>query len=391
MNDSLRASLIQQLNAYAHDEEAFLNHVDEWAAKEGDRVYSAMVNVFTQMDFEEREARDIWTEVIRHRQMMMESLNRKVNLITAICDYMLTVKKSMIQPKVVEMDLFEETSHFSKCDRMTGLYNRAFIEDVLRAEASRSMRYKNEFSLVFFDLDHFKNINDTHGHLAGDYVLQSIARLIQAEKRTEDVAARYGGEEILLVLPETEKYNALTIAERLRRKIQRLDLEFEGKPLQVTVSGGVATFPVDTDVQGDLMDCADRALYRAKTLGRNRICLFSPDKRHFYRMDMLGPVKVQELGMKVNQKPALARIKDLSLSGMLFEVQEPLSLSSRIQMEVPLSSRETPLVLVGQVTRVQPHGANYNIGATFLHFGEQDRAALNQHFSSTLRTQIPMA
>ncbi|NIP99779.1 MAG: diguanylate cyclase [Nitrospinaceae bacterium] len=183
----------------------------------------------------------------------------------------------------------------------------------------------------------------------------------------------------------------MTIAERLRRKIQRLDLEFEGKPLQVTVSGGVATFPVDTDVQGDLMDCADRALYRAKTLGRNRICLFSPDKRHFYRMDMLGPVKVQELGMKVNQKPALARIKDLSLSGMLFEVQEPLSLSSRIQMEVPLSSRETPLVLVGQVTRVQPHGANYNIGATFLHFGEQDRAALNQHFSSTLRTQIPMA
>ncbi len=385
-NELLRASLIQQLSAYSQNEDEFLRHVVDLAGTRGEEVYPVLLNIFTQLEFKEDEARFIWQDMVRHREQMTDSMARPVNLTTAICDYMLTVRRELLHPKVVELNLFEETSHYCKCDSLTGLYNRSYLEEALKSEASRCKRYRTEFSLAFFDLDHFKTINDTHGHQAGDEVLKSVAKLIESEKRAEDIAARFGGEEIILMLPGTQKYNALILAERIRHKIQKMYLRFEGKRIQVTASGGVATFPLDTDIAAEMVECADRALYRAKNQGRNQIVLFSEDKRHNYRMDLIGPIKVQELGMKTSQLPALGRIKDLSLSGVLFESQKPLNMGSRIQVEVPLSSREKPLVMVGRVTRSQPSGSAYDVGASFLHFGDQDRMEISRHFADLLHT-----
>ena len=384
--EPLRASLIQQLSAYSQNEDEFLRHVDYLAGTQGKKIYPVLLNIFSQLDFKDDEARSIWKDLVQHRQQMTDSLGRPVNLTTAICDYMLTVRKELIHPKVVELNLFEETSHYCKCDRLTGLYNRSYFKEALKSEASRCKRYQTEFSLVFFDLDHFKRINDSLGHQAGDMVLKSVAKLIQLEKRAEDIAFRFGGEEIILILPGTPKYNALILAERIRHKIQYMNLSFEGEKVEVTVAGGIATFPLDTDVETEIVECADRALYRAKDQGRNQIVLFSEDKRHNYRMGLIGPIKVQELGMKTNQLPSLGRIKDLSLSGVLFESQKPIDTGSRIQVEVPLSSRDKPLVMVGRVTRLQPSGSTYDVGATFLHFGEQDRKDISKHFTSLLQT-----
>jgi hypothetical protein len=191
---------------------------------------------------------------------------------------------------------------------------------------------------------------------------------------------------MVLILPGTPKYNALILAERIRHKIAYMNLSFEGEKMEVTVTGGVATFPLDTYVETEMIECADRALSRAKSQGRNQVVLFSEDKRDNYRMGLMGPIKVQELGMKTSQLPTLGRIKDLSLSGVLFESKQPLTMGSRIQVEVPLSSRDKPLVMVGRVTRIQPFDSAYNIGATFLHFGDQDRVEINKHFTSLLRT-----
>ena len=387
--EHLRASMIQQLSAYSQNEDEFLRHVVDLAGTQGGKVYPVLLNIFTQLDFEEDEARSIWQDMVRHRQQMMNAMTRPINLTTAICDYMLTVRRELIHPKVVELNLFEETSYYSKSDSLTGLYNRFYLEEALKSEASRCRRYQSEFSIAFFDIDHFKAVNDTLGHPAGDRVLISVANLLQSEKRTEDIVGRFGGEEFILILPGTQKYSALILAERIRNKIENMNLSFEGKPVQVTVSGGVATFPLDTDIEKEIMECADRALYRAKRQGRNQIVLFSEDKRHNYRMDLIGPIKVQELGMKTNQVPALGRMKDLSLSGVLFESQKPLNMGSRIQVEVPLSSRDKPLVMVGQVTRTQPSGSSYNVGATFLHFGEQDRADITRHFANVLHATSP--
>lgn len=384
--EPLRASLIQQISAYSQNEDEFLRHVDNLAGTQGEKIYPILLSIFTQIEFKDNEAQSIWHDLVQHRQQMTDSMARPVNLTTAICDYMLTVRKELIHPKVVELNLFEETSHYCKCDSLTGLYNRSYFEEALKSEASRCKRYKTEFSLIFFDIDHFKRINDSFGHQAGDMVLKSIAQLIQSEKRTEDIAFRFGGEEVILMLPGTPKYNALILAERIRHKIEYMKLNFEGEKIDVTVSGGVATFPLDTDIETEMVECADRALYRAKSQGRNQIVLFSEDKRHNYRMDLIGPIKVQELGMKTNQVPSLGRIKDLSLSGVLFESQKAIDMGSRIQVEVPLSSRDKPLVMVGRVTRLQPSGSYYDVGATFLHFGEQDRVDINKHFTSLLHT-----
>jgi diguanylate cyclase (GGDEF)-like protein len=363
--------------------------VDYLAGTQGEKVYPVLLNIFTQVDFKDDEARSIWQDLVQHRQQMMDAMARPVNLTTAICDYMLTVRRELTHPKIVELNLFEETSHYCKSDSLTGLYNRSYFEEALKSEASRCKRNQTEFSLIFFDLDHFKTINDTFGHQAGDRVLKSVAKLIQSEKRTEDIAVRYGGEEIVLILPGTQKFNAMILAERIRHKIEFMDLSFEGERIQVTVTGGVSTFPQDTHIATELIECADRALYRAKNQGRNQVVLFSEDKRHNFRMDLIGPIKVQELGMKSSQLPALGRIKDLSLSGVLFESQKPMDMGSRIQVEVPLSSQNKPLVMVGKVTRLQPTGSSYDVGVTFLHFGEQDRVDLSKHFTNLLRAASP--
>jgi len=317
---------------------------------------------------------------------MIGSMGRAVNLTTAICDYMQTVRQELVFPKVVELNLFEETSDYRKSDSLTGLYNQSYFNEALKSEASRCKRYQTEFSLILLNLDHFKRIDDTFGNLGTEKILKSIAKLIQSEKRAEDIVFRFSEDEVVLILPGTPKYSALILAERIRHKIAYMNLSFEEEQMEVTVTGGVATFPLDTYIETEMIDCAGRALSRAKRQGRNQVALFSEDKRHNYRMGLIGPIKVQELGMKTSQMPSLGRIKDLSLSGVLFESQKPLDMGSRIQVEVPLSSRDKPLVMVGRVTRLQKSGTAYDVGATFLHFGEQDRVEINKHFTSLLRT-----
>jgi len=148
--EPLRASLIQQLSAYSQNEDEFLRHVDYLAGTQGKKIYPVLLNIFSQLDFKDDEARSIWKDLVQHRQQMADSMGRPVNLTTAICDYMLTVRKELIHPKVVELNLFEETSHYCKCDSLTGLYNRSYFEEALKSEASRCKRYQTEFSLVFF-------------------------------------------------------------------------------------------------------------------------------------------------------------------------------------------------------------------------------------------------
>ena len=127
----LRASLIQQLSAYSQNEDEFLRHVVDLAGTQGEKIYPVLLNILTQLDFKEDEARSIWQGVVRHRQQMADAMARPVNLTTAICDYMLTVRRELIHPKVVELNLFEETSRYSKCDSLTGLYTQGFMRDTL--------------------------------------------------------------------------------------------------------------------------------------------------------------------------------------------------------------------------------------------------------------------
>lgn len=157
-------------------------------------------------------------------------------------------------------------------DVLTGLYNRRHFEQTLRADLDRARRYGRPLSLLLVDVDHFKSINDRFGHQAGDEVLRQLGRVIQSSIRAADYAARYGGEELVVVMPEIEGEEAMTTAERLRGLVQATDMMGEPHGATVTISVGVATHPHHGSTPEEIFEAADRALYLAKQRGRNRVC-----------------------------------------------------------------------------------------------------------------------
>jgi len=160
-----------------------------------------------------------------------------------------------------------ELERLSITDDLTGLYNRRYLMDALANEARRSRRLKHPFTLLMLDVDHFKEYNDAHGHLAGDAALARIATILREVTRDVDCAARYGGEEFAVVLPETEAAGATETAQRIQTRLARDDV-VGGK---LTLSVGVAQFPLDGDGPEELLAGADAALYQAKREGRNRV------------------------------------------------------------------------------------------------------------------------
>jgi diguanylate cyclase (GGDEF)-like protein len=143
--------------------------------------------------------------------------------------------------------------------------------DELETELSRSRRYRHPLTVLMIDLDWFKEINDTCGHLVGDRVLKRLGELLRDEARTMDVVARYGGEEFTIILPDTGIEGGIIFAERLRQRAERHDYAEDGDPLHVTVSVGVATYQDGTVTAEEMIASADAALYRAKKGGRNRV------------------------------------------------------------------------------------------------------------------------
>jgi len=158
-------------------------------------------------------------------------------------------------------------------DGLTGLLNRRYWESCLEREFARHQRYDNPVSLVIFDIDHFKRVNDTYGHQTGDEVIRETARITSQLVRETDFAGRYGGEEFVVLLPGTTLDGAAQFAERLRSTIERQQLDYQGSPLTFTVSLGVATLADDMAGYKALLERADKALYQSKEGGRNQVTL----------------------------------------------------------------------------------------------------------------------
>jgi len=167
-----------------------------------------------------------------------------------------------------------ELQRMAVTDALTGLYNRGFLNTNLENEYRRATRYHLPLSLIILDIDHFKNVNDSYGHPAGDKVLIHIARELNKQARDSDVVARYGGEEFVLILPQTDGDHGLILAERLRSSIEELEIPVDELELKVTISIGLVSTPATKTESADhFLTIADRALYQAKESGRNRVVL----------------------------------------------------------------------------------------------------------------------
>ena len=163
-------------------------------------------------------------------------------------------------------------------DGLTSIFDKTYFKIWAESEFARVCRYHTDLSLVMFDIDHFKNINDSYGHRAGDYILTELAKTVKEATRRADVFARFGGEEFIMALPETNISQSYMMAEKIRRIVQTHKFEFEGKSIAVTISLGVVSYDKTHEKSFDrLLQDADQALYESKSGGRNRTTVFRKD------------------------------------------------------------------------------------------------------------------
>ena len=208
------------------------------------------------------------------QDIAMIPVKGKDGVITGVCCSIQDVTDvSLLKKQLQEKNAELET--FSKIDALSRLYNRGYLQQRLNEERSRFIRYDSLFSLLMIDIDFFKKVNDSYGHLWGDAVIIHVAKLIQNALRDNDIAGRYGGEEFAILLPLTNRDGALVVAERIRSFVEQSSIPYEdGKTISVTISVGVAECVKTMQTAEKLVSCADQALYYSKHNGRNRCTVY---------------------------------------------------------------------------------------------------------------------
>lgn len=233
------------------------------------KLYSLILLTLTHKSFDEDQAIILFKDIIKHKKILEKSLHRDVGISVSTLDYLQNIKKLFNHPAIIE----ESTSNFladsTTKDGLTDLYVRDILDVFLRKEIENSKRTKTNVSFAMIDIDDFKHVNDTYGHQKGDEVLTSVGKIINQNTREMDFAARYGGEELCVVMPNTKIKEANEIANRIRKEIKALAFD----DFSITVSIGVSQSNKGTTDEKELISLADKALYKAKKNGKNQVIL----------------------------------------------------------------------------------------------------------------------
>ena len=226
---------------------------------------------YIDYEFTEIEAELHWSRIADRLTELEKSLGKKVNLYLAIVDYFTSDSQVFNSPVLVEIKVLREAEEMAMLDSLTKAFNRRYMDIFLRKEINRCNRYDKSFSIMLLDIDDFKKFNDKYGHVTGDEILLEMAQIFKSTIREEDVLCRYGGEEFLIIMPETSSDNAVSLFERIQEKIHSSEIFAQFK---VTVSAGTANYTSNATNLTDLIRCADISLYQAKKSGKDRIIKF---------------------------------------------------------------------------------------------------------------------
>jgi diguanylate cyclase (GGDEF)-like protein len=358
---TVRQSLLKLLESDPPHEERLLAELER-QKHAGQPLYACLLSILTHLNFTEAEAYRHWRRAQAHRDRLRASLRRDVGLRVALLDYFVNVNQELRNPKVIEISIYERTARSAVTDGLTGLFNHAYFIQALQREILRARRHDLKLSLAMFDLDDFKKVNDTRGHVEGDRILMKSAGVIRESLREIDTAARYGGEEFAVLLPETARAGAHVVAERIRRRIEER-FRRHGK-IQETVSGGVATYPEDAATAEDLLRRADEGLYRSKADGKNRITMVGGERRRHLRVPLSHPVLLRA---RTTRRAAQAR--NVSAGGLLVSLREPVPVGSNVTMIVRPPGTP-PTALRGVVVRIGKTGPDrtrpYEVGVKLL-------------------------
>jgi diguanylate cyclase (GGDEF)-like protein len=219
-----------------------------------------------QIDFTDAQSNEYWERILLRRRELAENLGKRVSLKTALVDVLASTNFLRV-PILMEYDEFKKLQINAATDALTGLYNRRLFDEYCDKELNRAKRYGHQLAIVILDLHKLKEVNDRHGHLQGDQVLQLAATTLRKTMRASDFAFRIGGDEFALLLPQTDPEQAITLCRRIRTQYET-DIRPLKMDIGVTLDFGVAVHPHDGETKSALMNLADQRLYQLKNSGR---------------------------------------------------------------------------------------------------------------------------
>lgn len=328
----------------------------------GHEGMAKLLGDFVHLEFTEDEAALHWERILGNYEALSQRLMRKPSVHVAIVDYFTSEKHVLDSPLLVEVRVFKQTERLAMIDGLTGIFNRRYMDIILKKEFNRCDRYGKSLSVCILDIDDFKAINDTLGHQFGDEVLRALSTLIKDTIREEDVACRYGGEEFLIILPETDAAGALTLAERAHAALKESPL-FQKSG--VTFSAGVATYPSSAGDVATLVMAADRALYQAKFLGKDRVECAAPERRRYDRFNRPWSLDIYPENESTPITEVIAQ--NISLGGTHFEC--PLRYPVDTLLTIVFSSDEDEVADIearARISWVKKNGPAYLYGVSFL-------------------------
>ncbi len=238
--------------------------------------YHDIIFALVQIRLPEEEAERDWDEILKHKQKIGKRLKRNVGIHVATLDYYINIKRRVFNPTIIDANEFADTASRAITDELTRAYNRHFFEGELKRLFTFAKLFNKSFSLLLFDLDHFKAYNDINGHIKGDIALIQTVNIFHAVCGSNATVCRYGGEEFTVILPNCELQEAVRTADNVRKALY--DFRFVNEQHlpgeRLSVSCGVTSFRKDIKKPSEIIEEADIALYRAKRAGRNKIKTF---------------------------------------------------------------------------------------------------------------------
>jgi len=370
MSESKKTSIIEVkervlslLNEDGVDREYLKNEIEMLAVPPNDEAFfSGLLELFIHLSVDEEEARLHWDKILENYDFLQQKLEHDTGLMVAIVDYFTNLNQVLNSPMLVEINVFKETEKMAMVDALTGIFNRRYFDLNLRKELRRAARYDKDMTIILIDVDNFKDVNDTKGHLFGDLALKNLAGLLTEVCREEDIVCRYGGEEFIFILPETTATGALIFAERFKKRLQ--DTAFFGEN-SITISGGIASYPYGGKNVVQLLENADKALYEAKIAGKDRIVTGASDNRRRDRFKLTWKLTCQPLDSSKGGKRQETYTQNVSFGGVKIELDQEYPLDTRLLLDIEMPNGD--ITIVGKTVWAKKEKSGvYTYGIRFL-------------------------
>ena len=369
---SIENAFSQLINKYSHDFNQLQKPLGLLVAQHGGFVHQLFFYHFFSLKLSMMDSGKLW-------DLCLENFQKETKIL--LLDYRASFLNYLIQhqhinePNILEYSQKKRLLDSTYTDSLTGLYNQRYFGQCLMKELSRSKRSGLPLTLIFFDIDHFKNVNDQYGHLTGDYILKEVGRVISITTRSSDMPCRYGGEEFAIILPDTDTLGAITLAKRIQKRVGLLN--FQGVSQKITMSGGISSYPKHATEMKELVHTADKALYKAKANGRNQVLIYerSGDQRRQNRKTLQTTGQFQVDG-SAEKQPFIT--KNISQTGILIQTISSVKLGDTLKLNINLPKSKNSLKCVARAVHI--HHAHkveiFELGLEIVHIDGKDQHTL---------------